>query len=149
MGRHSSKENQSAVVYSRDELTRVTGVIYQMIRDVKNKQFKPDAQRAARIADQAELSDPESLHADTSDDEADQEDVESTLCNMGPRASWDDLPLDELKRLKVHTFSGVAHIASKRDPHKFVCGRRNTKNYGRIPEGSNYVDMPICMQCSK
>ena len=29
------KENQSAVVYSRDELTRVAVVIYQMIRNVK------------------------------------------------------------------------------------------------------------------
>ena len=57
--------------------------------------------------------------------------------------------MDELRRLKVHAFSGVAHIASKQDPHKFVCGRRNTKNYGRIPEGSNYADMPICMQCRK
>ena len=31
------KENQSAVVYSRDELTRVAVVIYQMIRNVKTK----------------------------------------------------------------------------------------------------------------
>ena len=149
MGHHLSKENQSAVVYSRDELTRVTVVIYQMVRDVKNKKFKPDASRAERIADQVELTDSESQQTDSSNDEASQEDVESTPCNMGPRASWDDLPLDELRRLKVHAFSGVAHIASKQDPHKFVCGRRNTKNYGRIPEGSNYADMPICMQCRK
>ena len=64
-----------------------------------------------------------------------QEDVESTPCNMGQRASWDDLPLDELRRLKVHTFSGVAHIASKRDPTDLCVWRRTTKNYGARPRG--------------
>ena len=143
------KENQSAVVYSRDELTRVGVVIYQMTRDVENKHFKPDAPRAERIADQVELTDSESQQADLSNEKPRQEDAESTPCNMCQRAPWDDLPLDELRRLKVHTFSGVAHIASKQDPHRFVCGRRSTKNYGRVPEGSNYADMPICMQCRK
>ena len=77
-----------------------------MVRDVKNKKFKPDAFRAERIADQVELTDSESQDTDSSNDDARQEDVESTPCNMGPRASWDDLPLDELRRLKVHAYSG-------------------------------------------
>ena len=149
MGHHLSRENQSAVVYSRDELTRVTVVIYQMLKDVKNKRFKPDASRAERIAHQVDLTDSDSEASDSSDDEAGPEDVKVTPCNVGPRASWDDLPLDELRRLKVHAFSGVAHVTSARDTHRFVCGRKNSKNYGLIPGGSNYADMPICMQCRR
>ncbi|CAL1145547.1 unnamed protein product [Cladocopium goreaui] len=149
VSRHKSKENQSDPMYSRGETVRVTAIMHQMVRDVKNKHFKPDASRAGSIADQVKLTNSECQQTDSSDDEARQEDVESTPCNMGPRASWDALPLDELRRLKVHTFSGVAHIVAKHDPHKFVCGKRNTKNYGRIPEDSNYADMPMCMQCSR
>ena len=151
MGHHLSKENQSAVVYSRDELTRVTVVIHQMLRDVKNKKFKPDASRAERVASQVGLSDDDNqgTATDDSDEDAGAEDVEFTPCNTGARASWDDLPLDDLKRLRVHKFSGVAHIASNRDPHKFICGRRNTRNFGLIPEGSNFADMPICLQCHR
>ena len=147
MGHHLSKENLSAVVYSRDELTRITVVIYQMLRDVKNKKFKPDASRAERVAEKIDLTDDDSQNS--SDDEADMADVMFTPCNTGPRASWDDLPLDELKRLRIHSFSGVAHIASRREQHRFVCGRRNSKNYGLIPEGSNFADMPICLQCRR
>ena len=149
VSRHKSKENQSDPMYSRGETVRVTAIMHQMVRDVKNKHFKPDASRAGSIADQVKLTNSECQQTDSSDDEARQEDVESTPCNMGPRASWDALPLGRLRRLKVHTFSGVAHIVAKHDPHKFVCGKRNTKNYGRIPEDSNYADMPMCMQCSR
>ena len=149
MGHHLSRENQSAVVYSRDELTRVTVVIYQMLKDVKNKRFKPDASRAERIAHQVDLTDSDSQASNSSDDEAGPEDVTVTPCNVGPRASWDDLQLDELRRLKVHAFSGVAHVTSTRDNHRFVCGRKNSKNYGLIPGGSNYADMPICMHCRR
>ena len=117
-------------MYSRDELTRVAVVIYQMIRNVKNKHFKPDAPRAERIADQVELTDSESQQTDSSNDEPRQEDVESTPCNMGHRAPWDDLPLDELRRLKVHTFSGVAHIASKRDPTYLCVGGELRRTMG-------------------
>ena len=67
----------------------------------------------------------------------------------GPKGILGCSAVGRLRRLKVHTFSGVAHIVAKHDPHKFVCGKRNTKNYGRIPEDSNYADMPMCMQCSR
>ena len=98
-----------------------------------------------------DLSDDEGMDnaTDDSDEDACAEDVEFTPCSMGARASWDDLPLDDLRRLRIHKFSGVAHIASNRDPHRFICGRRNTKNFGLIQEGSNFADMPICMQCHR
>ena len=106
----------------------MTVVIYQMIRDVKNKRVRPDASRAERVASQVDLTDTESQEDPTDSSDNDGA-VESTPCNIGPRASWDDLPLDELIRLKIHSFSGVAQ-----------------ELYGRLPEGSNYADMPISMQ---
>ena len=36
MGHHVSRENQSVVAYSRDELTRIMIVVHGMLRDVKN-----------------------------------------------------------------------------------------------------------------
>lgn len=54
-GHHLTKESQSAVVYGRDELTRIAVVVYQMVRDTKNKKFRPDASRAERVALQVGL----------------------------------------------------------------------------------------------
>lgn len=51
MGHHVSRENQSVVAYSRDELTRIMITVHRMIREVKSLIFKPDASRAERISD--------------------------------------------------------------------------------------------------
>ena len=152
MGHHLTRESQSAVVYGRDELTRIAVVVYQMVRDIKNKKFRPDASRAERVALQVGLmaSDGEQDEPESSDeDDALPEDVEATESLDCNRASWDDLQLDELQRLRVHVFSGVAHIRSSRDERKFVCGRRCTKNFNLMKPGSNFADMPICLQCRR
>ena len=54
-GQHLTRESQSAVVYGRDELRRIAVVVYQMVRDIKNKKFRPDASQAERVALQVGL----------------------------------------------------------------------------------------------
>ena len=55
LGHHLTRESRSAVVYGRDELTRIAVVVYQTVRNSKNKKFRPDASRAERVALQVGL----------------------------------------------------------------------------------------------
>ena len=149
MGHHISRENQSVVAYSRDELARIMVVIHKMLRDVKSHSFKPDASRAERIAD-ASRDDPAMMpEAGLSDSEsdADVEFVAPALFPKQDRPSWDDLPIGMINRMHVHNFSGVVHIASERDSKTLVCGRVISRNFAPIQKGANFYDLPVCMQC--
>ena len=71
-GHNLTRESQSAFVYGRDELTRIAGVVYQMVRDIRNKKFCPDAFRAERVALYVGLmvSDGEQESPESSDEDA-------------------------------------------------------------------------------
>lgn len=148
MGHHMSRENQSAVAYARDELTRIQVVIHQMLQDVKNQTFKPDASRAERLfkAIAAEVSEAED-QSTSSDSDAEVDEVRLPHFAKQDRPGWDDMPLDLLARLKMHVFSGVVHVTTEANPRVFHCGRSNTKNFKDVTSFSNCCDMPICMQC--
>ena len=147
MGHHMSRENQSAVAYSRDELTRIMVVIHKMLHDVKAQTFKPDATRAERLfsAVANEVGcEPNGIAE--SDSDASLEEVELANFAKQDRPSWDDLPLDVVTKLRIHKFSGVVHIIG-RDPRTFQCGRSYSKNFQQLSASENFYDIPICLQC--
>lgn len=146
MGHHMTRDNQSAVAYARDELTRIMTVVYTMCQDVKKKSFKPDANRAERLFD-AVVGMPESDDVDQDDSDASADEIEPMPIPKGNRQVWDDLPLEFVSRLRIHAFSGVVHVAREDDARKFLCGRANSRNFDEIPMGSNYFDLPVCLQC--
>lgn len=148
MGHHVIRENQSVVAYSRDEPTRIMQVVHSMLRDVKTKTFKPDANRAERLQ-QAIGGELEEWEQEQSEEESDAgyEDVEPVQFPRHDRPEWDDLPIGYLNRLRIHSFSGVVHICGQRDNRKFICGRTSSKNFAEIPAGSGYDDLPVCLQC--
>ena len=149
MGHHVSKENQSVVAYSRDELTRIMTVVHDMLSDVKSHAFKPDANRAERLASAIDPDlDPE-FHVESSESESDveAEAVQPASFPKQNRASWDDLPVGMINRLFVHRFSGVVHVACENKAKTFLCGRLNSRNFHQTLEGPNYYDMPVCKQC--
>ena len=131
MGHHVSKENQSVVAYSRDELTRTMTVVHEMISDVKSHAFKPDANRAERLASAIGHDlDPEfCVESSESESDVEVEAVQPASFPKQNRASWDDLPLEMVNRLFVHRFSGVVHVAREDSPKTFLCGRLNSRNF--------------------
>ena len=148
MGHHVSRENQSVVAYSRDELTRIMIVVHRMIREVKSQSFKPDASRAERISDA--LEDPALAAVDensNSDSDASLEAVEPVRFPKHERPSWDELPLGLVNKLVVHSFSGVVHISSDTDPKMLCYGRLRSRNFTKISRDVNVYEMPLCMQC--
>ena len=130
MGHHMSRENQSAVAYARDELTRILVVVHRMLRDVKTQVFKPDASRAERLFKAVSKEvDVEPDAAVDSESDLEVEEVELAQFAKQDRPSWDDVPLELLARLKMHVFSGVVHVTTEANPRVFHCGRSNTKNF--------------------
>ena len=94
MGHHVSRENQSMVAYSRDELTKIMVVIHKMLGDVKNQVFKPDASKAERLFDavaQDGMEHPDEHSLDESD--ADLDSVTPAAFHKQDRPPWDELPL--------------------------------------------------------
>ena len=148
MGHHMSRENQSAVAYARDELTRIMVTVHQMLHDVKAHAFKPDANRAERLfrAIANEVGE-EGDGGAISDSDAEVDEVELVKFPKQERPSWDDLPLEYLSRLRIHSFSGVVHILGESDPRVFRCGRTSSKNFQNLSAASNFCDLPICLQC--
>ena len=147
MGHHMSRENQSAVAYSRDELTRIMVVVHKMLRDVKAQTFKPDATRAERLFSAvANEVGCEPCGIVESDSDASLEEVELANFSKQDRPSWDDLPLEVVTKLRIHKFSGVVHIIG-RDPKTFQCGRTYSKNFQHLSASENFCDIPICLQC--
>ena len=149
MGHHLTKENQSAVVYARDDLTRLMGTVYQMCNDIKNKKFQPDASKAARVEHliRMEAQDQDSDHDSEVESDAGIDAVAVARHPNMVRPSWDDMPLDLLNKLRVHRHSGVVHVLTQGGVGKFVCGRKYTHNFVEVEAGGNFFDMPICMQC--
>ena len=148
MGHHMSRENQSAVAYARDELTRIMVTVHQMLHDVKAHIFKPDANRAERLfkAVAKEVGEEGGSGA-SSDSDAGLDEVKLAKFPKQERPSWDDLPLEYLSRLRIHSFSGVVHILSDGEARVFRCGRTSSKNFQNLSAASNFCDLPICLQC--
>ena len=140
-------ETQSASLYGRDERTRIASMVYQMVRDTKNKNSCPHASQAKRAAQYVGLlvSDRERERHESSDDDAARgcEATESLVCD---RAIWNDFQLDKTQRPRCHVFSDVTHIRPSRDDRKFVFGRRCTECFNVIKPGSNFAGLPICLQ---
>lgn len=145
MGHHLSRDNQSAVVYARDELTRIQATVHQMLVDIKTKKFRPDGTKAERLSALINPIEPEA-ESDTDASDAGPRDVELARHPNVVRPAWDDVPLDILSNLRVHRHSGVVHVldSSKR---KFKCGRLSTRNFQEIGSDVNCYDSPICLQC--
>lgn len=145
MGHHLSRDNQSAVVYARDELTRIQATVHQMLVDIKTKKFRPDGTKAERLSALINPIEPEA-ESDTDASDAGPRDVELARHPNVVRPAWDDVPLDILSNLRVHRHSGVVHVldSSKR---KFKCGRLSARNFQEIGSDVNCYDSPICLQC--
>ena len=75
MGHHLSRDNQSAVVYARDELTRIQVTVHQMLVDIKTKKFRPDGTKAERLSALINPIEPEA-ESDTDASDAGPRDVE-------------------------------------------------------------------------
>ena len=112
MGHHLTRESQSAVVYGREELTRIAVVAYQMVRDIKNKKFRPDASRAERVAMQVGLMAPvgeQDNHESSDEDDALLEDVEATESLDCNRASGMTSSLMSFKDSEFMFFRGCSY----------------------------------------
>ena len=57
-GHNLAGESRAVFAYSQDELTRIAGMVCQMVWDSRNKKFGPDASRAEHAALQAGLTVP-------------------------------------------------------------------------------------------
>lgn len=149
MGHRMTRENQSAVVYARDELTRVMVTVHQIFFDIRHRTFKPDASRAERLA--ALVPDvPEEFQRDAgfeSEDDINEADIDRAPIQRESNINWDDVAVGVLARVRIHVHSGVVHVLSEADRRRFKCGRKFTANFQDLPANVNYSDIPACKQC--
>ena len=145
LGHHLSRDSQSAVTYARDELTRLQTTVHKMFYDVRHHVFKPDASRAERPA--MNIAGEETHQGEESEDDIVEGDIGRTPASTGVSTNWNGVTLDVLKRLRIHLHSGVVHVISEADCHRFKCGRKHTQNFDEIPADTNYADLPACKQC--
>ena len=154
LGHHIEVGDNSAITYSRDELSRLMIKVDEMLQDIRAGRFKPDDRRVQRIAEQSKandcldyLSDDEVEASDSDDFSAD--DLERSPMGLEPsRTAFDDLTLESVCNSRIHVHSGVLHVF---DPGSatFACGRKRTANYRKIDDGAFPTDVPVCIQCAK
>ena len=151
MGHHLDPSCNSAITYSRDELSRLMVRVYHMLQDIKTGSFRPDDNRAQRIARQVNVStgEPQFLESEPDSDDCTSEDLARDDMGLEPdRMIFDDLPLEAVARSLVHSYSGVLHVLNAEETH-FICGRMKTKNYEHVKQTCFATDIPVCIQCAK
>lgn len=157
MGHHLDPGSNSAVTYSRDELTRLQVTVHQMFQDVKSGFFRPDDTRVQRLSASIALKNADKPAAPSELDSSEDESTESD-CGEGeadrtamdlepPRIPFDELALESVVNSKVHISSGVLHLTGV--DSLFKCGRKITRNYEDIGNNTLATDVPVCMQCAK
>jgi len=145
LGHHLEPGDNSAVTYSRDELSRLMVKVEVMFQDIRKNKFKPDDSRVRRIAEQsAEVID----EVQVSESEPDSDDcsvagLDRTGMGLEPeRTAFDDLTIDNACNSLVHIHSGVLHVLNDGGA-SFVCGRKRTKNYRELERTSVPTDIPV------
>ena len=158
MGHHLDPGSNSAVTYSRDELTRLQVSVHKMFQDVKSGAFRPDDTRVQRLSASIGLTKPDDEPGPFESDSGESGSGPESDCGEGEanrtamslepsRVPFDDLALESVVDSKVHISSGVLHLTGKNG--FFLCGRKITVNYEDIGNTSLATDVPVCMQCAK
>lgn len=149
LGHHLTRENQSAVVYARDELTRLVVAVRGIFFDIRRRNFKPDSSRAERLV--SLLTDvPAEFQQDQgadSENDIDEEEIQRAPLPEENGVDWDSIAVGVLAKLRIHLHSGVLRVLSDADGRRFKCGRRCASNFQEVPRGVNYSDIPACKQC--
>ena len=154
LGHHLEAGDNSAITYSRDELSRLMVRVERMLQDIRAGDFKPDDRRVQRIAEQSGAAGRNDFLIEAEDGSEDSDDFSAADLERGPmglepeRTAFDDLSLEAVCNSLVHIHSGVLHFSSHGASH-FECGRKKTSNYKPLEETSFPTDVPVCIQCAK
>ena len=154
LGHHLEAGDNSAITYSRDELSRLMVRVERMLQDIRAGDFRPDDRRVQRIAEQSGAVGRDDFLTEAGDGSEDSEDFSAADLERGPmglepgRTAFDDLTLEAVSNSLVHVHSGVLHVLSQVASH-FACGRKKTTNYKPLEETSFPTDVPVCIQCAK
>lgn len=163
LGHHLDPTAASPVTYGRDELTRLMKSVNDMVVDIRDGRFKPDASRVWRLAALIDSADPASglgvkvvrgdpTVADSDgegeqDEEPDATEADLTVSNLPGAAPRDPLFDHFAESCLVHKISKVVHL--KMSETRFFCGRMVTKNYAELDPCTELTDMPMCGQCQQ
>lgn len=151
LGHHLEPGDNSAVTYSRDELSRLMVKVEVMLQDIRNSKFKPDDSRVRRIAEQTAevIEEVQVSESEPDSDDCSVADLDRSDMGLEPeRTAFDDLTIDNACNSLVHIHSGVLHVLNVGGA-TFVCGRKRTKNYCELERTSVPTDIPVCIQCAK
>ena len=163
LGHHLDPAAASPVTYSRDELTRLMKSVNDMVVDIRERKFKPDASRVWRLAALIDSGNPASglgvkvirgdpTILDSDGDDEDEGKLDPTEADLTVPTLPGSHPRDGLfdqfaEDCLVHKISKVVHF--KASETRFFCGRMVTKNYEEPDPFTELTDMPMCGQCQQ
>ena len=154
LGHHFEAGGNSAITYSRDELSRLMVRVGQMLQEIRAGVFKPDDRRVQRIAEQSGALNCDDYLTEEEDGSEGSDDFSAADLKRGPmglepsRTAFDDLTLEAVCNSMVHIHSGVLRVFSA-GSSTLVCGRKMTSNYKSVDEATFPTDVPVCIQCAK
>ena len=113
LGHHLEAGDNSAITYSRDELSRLMVRVERMLQDIRAGDFRPDDRRVQRIAEQSGAVGRNDFLTEAEDGSEDSDDFGAADLERGPmglepgRTAFDDLTLEAVSSSLVHIHSGV------------------------------------------
>ncbi len=84
LGHHLEAGDNSAITYSRDELSRLMVRVEQMLQDIRVGDFKPDDRRVQRIAEQSGATGRDDFLTEAEDGSEDSDDFSAVDLERGP-----------------------------------------------------------------
>lgn len=168
LGHHVEPQTRSSTTYSRDSQILLQYKVVKLVGLIRSGRLKPDVSRAERLnmlvqqgpqCEDPELSEtweePQLVVSDEHSDDADTEHHDEVLdaLNDSVEVLRDPVPADSGEfQWYVHTFTGVAHAASKSDSSgdlKLLCGRYITVNLKQADRnGLDLKTSLLCIQCN-
>ena len=154
IGHHMAPGQESVLTYSREEMTRLMAVVFNIIEMVRNGTLDPDAPRVHQLARLLRKKQTVGLdHNDVdiglaievSEGDCEEEDLQAGE-NSSAELLNDDRPeIPVGKEVLVHTFSRVAHIDGGN--LRLKCGWSINRNYVEISDDIDITTVPMCVQC--
>ena len=154
LGYHVSKAGGTELVYGRDNLSAPLRIMEDVVSQVAQSTFDPDATRSGMFAKgsgAAAGDDPVESESSSSEDSADEEDPQHILAERAADnivGEWNGhVQEDEVRGASLfrHVMSRVIHIIADEAGSYFRCGRGVTKGYSLCSRPM--IMNPLCKQC--
>ena len=159
-GHHADPGSRAPLTYGRDNVCAVQVKLALILKEVQQKTFDPDINRAGLIAQRVEAllkdiqlsdlhlqpinEDPKDRDAEYESELEDAEDIELSA-EVAKSGGTLYIEADRSNgRLMQHQSSGVLHVLA--GVH-FACGRLVSESYLPLDEGVQ-LQWPVCRQCS-